>query len=119
MPADEPTILATPRPRRSALLWTLLAAEAGVKRWVLTHKHTDLAEEFRNRAAALGPVPVAFSHREQRLHTAEETITRLRAQNRQLNAQVIAYARVIHELRTQADAPGLPQGGLSLVTSNC
>ncbi|MEU1789173.1 hypothetical protein ABZ553_25545 [Streptomyces sparsogenes] len=36
--------------RSTGALTTLqLAAEAGVKRWVLTHKHVDLKEEFTRR----------------------------------------------------------------------
>ncbi len=40
-----------------ALSIVQLAAEAGVKRWLLTHKHPDLAEEFRHRATADGAKP--------------------------------------------------------------
>jgi len=34
-----------------------LAAEASVKRWLLTHKHLDLQDEFRARVAKNGQVP--------------------------------------------------------------
>lgn len=36
-----------------------LAAEASVKRWLLTHKHLDLQDEFRARVAKNGRVPDA------------------------------------------------------------
>lgn len=36
-----------------------LADEAGVKRWLLTHKHPDLQEEFRSRVATQGEIPEA------------------------------------------------------------
>ena len=36
-----------------------LAEEAGVKRWLLTHKHTDLQDEFRARVAAGNTLPPA------------------------------------------------------------
>ena len=36
-----------------------LAEEAGVKRWLLTHKHTDLQDEFRARIAAQDCTPAA------------------------------------------------------------
>lgn len=34
-----------------------LAEEAGVKRWILTHRHQDLQAEFRDRIAAHGTDP--------------------------------------------------------------
>ena len=34
------------------LVVTSLAAEAQVKRWILTHKHSDLQDEFRARITA-------------------------------------------------------------------
>lgn len=34
-----------------------LAVEAGVKRWVLTHQHTDLQREFRARCDRQGETP--------------------------------------------------------------
>lgn len=34
-----------------------LAAEAGIKRWILTHKHTDLQQEFRDRSIRQGEAP--------------------------------------------------------------
>lgn len=34
-----------------------LAVEAGIKRWVLTHQHTDLKEEFRERCDRQGETP--------------------------------------------------------------
>lgn len=34
-----------------------LAEEAGVKRWLLTHRHTDLQDEFRARIEAAGTEP--------------------------------------------------------------
>lgn len=36
-----------------------LAVEASVKRWLLTHKHIDLQDEFRARVAKQGQVPDA------------------------------------------------------------
>ena len=52
------------RPTRStgALTTLQLAAEAGVKRWVLTHKHVDLKEEFARRRSKTNGIPPAFQH---------------------------------------------------------
>ena len=36
-----------------------LAEEAQVKRWLLTHRHTDLQDEFRAKIAQRGHVPEA------------------------------------------------------------
>jgi hypothetical protein len=63
-----------------------LAAEADVKRWVLTHKHTDLADEFRSRVAASGPIPAAYSNLEQRAREAQNANQELRAQNSALRS---------------------------------
>jgi hypothetical protein len=90
----------TPKRSTGALSILQLAAEAGIKRWMLTHKHTDLADEFRSRVEALGPIPAAYSRLEQQAREAQEANQELRAQNTQLRAQVIAYARIIHELHT-------------------
>jgi hypothetical protein len=78
-----------------------LAAEAGVKRWLLTHKHTDLAEEFRHRACAGADSPSALHGLQQRARKAEEANRALREENSRLRAQVQVYAQVIRELRTE------------------
>lgn len=85
-----------------------LTAEANVKRWVLTHKHTDLAHEFQSRVKASGPIPAAYSNLEQRAREAEEASRELREQNTQLRAQVTAYARIIHELHTALGSGTVP-----------
>lgn len=90
----------TPQRSTGALSMLQLAAEAGVKRWVLTHKHTDLADEFRSRVRAVGPIPSAYTKFEQQAWDVQEANQELRAQNRQLRAQVTAYARIIHDLHT-------------------
>lgn len=68
-----------------------LAAEARVKRWLLTHKHTDLQAEFRARVEAQGQQPAAvkalqaentslrgrIADLSQRLTTEQATVKRL------------------------------------------
>ncbi|CAN5733933.1 hypothetical protein BH09ACT7_BH09ACT7_45620 [soil metagenome] len=88
----------TPKRSTGALSILQLAAEADVKRWVLTHKHTDLADEFRSRVKALGPIPAAYSNLERQARDAREANQELREQNTRLRAQVTAYARIIHDL---------------------
>ena len=104
----------TPKRSTGALSVVQLAAEADVKRWVLTHKHTDLADEFRSRVEASGPIPAAYSNLEQQARDAQEANQELRAQNTQLRAQVTAYARIIHELHT-ALRNGAPSPRLAVV----
>ena len=104
----------TPKRSTGALSLLQLAAEAGIKRWALTHRHTDLADEFRSRLKVLGPIPTAYSHFEQQARVAQEANQELSAQNRQLRAQVTAYARIIHELHT-ALANGAAPPRLSVV----
>ncbi|MBF6253927.1 hypothetical protein IU414_18265 [Nocardia farcinica] len=89
----------TPQRSTGALSILQLAAEAGVKRWVLTHKHTDLADEFRCRVRETNALPSTFSPLQQRLQRAEDDNRALRTENARLHAQVDAYAQVIHELR--------------------
>ncbi|MGW5317878.1 hypothetical protein [Nocardia thailandica] len=95
-------------PQRStgALSILQLANEAGVKRWVLTHKHTDLAAEFRRRARHADGIPPAFSGMQTRLRDLERANATLREQNSQLRTQVDTYARVIHELHATARPRG-------------
>lgn len=78
-----------------------LAAEAGVKRWVLTHKHPDLKAEFERRRAACNGVPAAFQNLQAHVTDLEDTCRRLRADKTELAERVQVYAQVIHELTAQ------------------
>jgi hypothetical protein len=93
------------RPTRStgALTTLQLAAEAGVKRWVLTHKHVDLKEEFARRKSEANGIPPAFQHLHARAIDAEAAAQSLREDNGRLRERVAVYAQVIHELRTELD----------------
>ena len=93
------------RPTRStgALTTLQLAAEAGVKRWVLTHKHLDLNQEFARRKTEANGVPPAFQHLHARTIDAESAARTLREENERLREQVAVYAQVIHELRIELD----------------
>jgi hypothetical protein len=93
------------RPTRStgALTTLQLAAEAGVKRWVLTHKHVDLNEEFARRRTEANGIPPAYQHLHARAIDAGAAAHALREDNDQLRERVAVYAQVIHELRTELD----------------
>ena len=55
-----------------------LAAEAGIKRHILTHRHTDLKEEFYARVRAQNRIPEPNNHGDRQIHP--------RHQNHLLNA---------------------------------
>ena len=91
----------TPAVSTGALSVLQLAAEAGVKRWVLTHKHPDLKAEFERRRTASNGVPAAFQNLHARVTDLEDACRRLRAGKAELSERVQVYAQVIHELTTE------------------
>ncbi|MEU8413813.1 hypothetical protein AB0C24_13565 [Amycolatopsis japonica] len=93
----------TPQRSTGALTTVQLAAEAGVKRWILTHRHTDLKDEFLRRKTEANGVPGPYQHLLARAVDAEAALARLRADNAALRERVEVYAQVIHELRTERD----------------
>ena len=99
--AITPLLDGTPLRSTGALSIVQLAVEADVKRWVLTHKHTDLAEQFTRRVRTQGKMPAAFQELDRRAKAAEAANDRLRQANNRLQKQVNIYAQVIHELTTE------------------
>lgn len=94
-----------------------LAVKAKVKRWVLTHKHTDLMEHFqaeieqRKAAAASAPRLKPRSHLEQ----AEQEIARLRYQNAELHDRVAFYANTLDALSLEYQALAAQQKTMTKV----
>ncbi|MFI6213255.1 hypothetical protein ACIBCD_14800 [Nocardia brasiliensis] len=84
-----------------ALTVLQLAAEAGVKRWVLTHKHTDLRDEFQSRRSQVNGIPDAYQHLQARIVDLTARNQRLRSEKSDLEHQVALYAQLIHELATE------------------
>jgi hypothetical protein len=80
----------TPAVSTGALSVLQLAAEAGVKRWVLTHKHPDLKAEFERRRTASNGIPAAFQNLQARIADLEDANRRLRAGNSQLTEVISA-----------------------------
>ena len=72
-----------------------LADEAGVKRWLLTHRHTDLQTEFRARIDSHGRDPEPVQRLKQELQHLEQDNTRLREDLRQARATVALLERHI------------------------
>lgn len=91
----------TPTRSSGALTVIQLAAEAGVKRWVLTHKHPDLRKEFETARETINGIPTAFQNLKAKVDDLEATNTRLRQHNSELTERNEIYAQVIHALTTE------------------
>jgi len=96
--AADRLLTGTPLRSTGELTVVQLTAEAGVKRWLLTHKHRDLAEQFQARAKALGGDPPPIHKLKAQVAELEERNTKLRAENATLQALVDYYADIINEL---------------------
>lgn len=90
-----------------------LAEEAGVKRWLLTHKHTDLQDEFRARVEAHGQVPAAQQALAEENDRIRTRMDELGAQLAETQTKVQQPAWIVHlltlqneELRTSGAAAG-------------
>jgi hypothetical protein len=99
--AAERLLAGTPTRSTGALTVVQLAAEAGVKRWVLTHKHPDLRQEFEAARNALSGIPTAFQPLHARTADLEAANKRPRDENAELNERVNTYAQVIQALTTE------------------
>ncbi|WP_280446591.1 hypothetical protein [Nocardia brasiliensis] len=99
--AMERLLSGEPTNSTGALTVLQLAAEAGVKRWVLTHKHTDLREEFQARRIQANGVPAAYQHLQARVVDLTARNEQLRADKAALEQQVDLYAQLIHEIATE------------------
>jgi hypothetical protein len=95
--AADRLLAGTPLRSTGELTVVQLAAEAGVKRWLLTHKHRDLAERFQAYARTLGGDPPHVQALKARLRALEERNAELRAENVELQALKQHYAVVIIE----------------------
>jgi hypothetical protein len=80
-----------------------LADEAQVKRWLLTHRHTDLQDEFRAKVAQRGRVPQAVQALRSENSNLEERMTKLASDFRQERETVKRLERVIHVLTLQLE----------------
>lgn len=72
-----------------------LAAEADVKRWLLTHKHKDLQEEFRARVAQQGRVPEAQKKLLEENLELRSRVKRLSQELKQAGDELQRYARIV------------------------
>ncbi|WP_234802106.1 hypothetical protein [Mycolicibacterium conceptionense] len=68
-----------------------LAEEARVKRWLLTHLHTDLQDEFRARIANTNTEPPILQALREEKNDAQKRV-------KELTADVTALTATIHQL---------------------
>ena len=75
-----------------------LAAEAQVKRWVLTHKHPDLQGEFRARIERHGRTPTAFASLVEENEENRARVHELVERMADADETIKRYARVVQVL---------------------
>jgi hypothetical protein len=93
----------TPLRSDGALTVVSLAVEADVKRHVLTHRHTDLKDQFYARVRAQGHVPASEQELRAELEITKHKLGETREENRQLKASVEALARIVNILTVEND----------------
>jgi hypothetical protein len=89
----------TPLRSTGELTVVQLAAEADVKRWLLTHKHRDLAEQFQARARTLAGDSPPVAELKKRISDLEEANARLKAADAERQELTDFYAQVIKGYR--------------------
>lgn len=93
----------TPLRSTGELTVVQLAAEADVKRWLLTHKHRDLAEHFQARARLLAGDPPPIAALKKRISELEDDNARLKAADAERQTLTEFYAHIANELSTELD----------------
>lgn len=92
---------------------TSLADEADVKRWILTHRHQDLQDEFRARIASHGSDPEPVRRLKEEIADLKQDKQRLRAELREAKATTAMLERLIAVDALEAQTtprPGAPPG---------
>jgi hypothetical protein len=102
--AAERLLAGTPLRSSGELTVVQLAAEADVKRWLLTHKHRDLAEQFQARVRLQAGAPPQVAALKSRICELEQANARLTATHAEQRVRTELYAHVINELSTQLDS---------------
>ena len=80
-----------------------LAAEAGVKRHVLTHKHTDLKDLFNARVKAQHSVPASETALREQNEELRRKLDDMRAERDEYKQAADALARALNVLTTEND----------------
>jgi hypothetical protein len=105
----------TPLRSDGALTIVSLAAEADVKRYLLTHRHTDLKDEFYARVRAQDRVPASEQELRDELRATQQKLAEAREENHQLKASVEAFARIVNVLTVENDRLTQQQGSKTLI----
>ena len=95
-----------------------LAAEAGLKRWYLTHRHTDLRDEFYDRVRVQGATPAAMTTLYEEIAALKEAHKQDRAALRDAVAQKEIYARETQVLALENAQLKKKAGGRAPVRPN-
>jgi septal ring factor EnvC (AmiA/AmiB activator) len=93
----------TPLRSDGALTIVALAAEAGIKRHILTHRHTDLKEELYARVRAQNRIPDSEKRLRDELETTQRHLADLLQQSRQQQQTIEALARIVNVLTVEND----------------
>ncbi|MEE4599137.1 hypothetical protein V2J94_46280 [Streptomyces sp. DSM 41524] len=93
----------TPLRSDGALTVLAVAVEADVKRHVLTHRHTDLKDEFYARVRAQGQVPDSERKLREELKKAKERLAEVIEENKRQQAEIEMFARVVNVLTVEND----------------
>ena len=80
-----------------------LAAEAGVKRWLLTHRHTDLQDEFRDKIQTHGSTTDTMSALADDNARLTRKLEQARADLKQARTENNHYTRVIQVLTVELE----------------
>jgi hypothetical protein len=89
-----------------------LARVAGVKRWVLTHKHIDLKDRFQADVARahVAPTNAHLAEDAPRVQRLQDQIARLRHTNTELRGLVNFYANALNEVSMEYEALAAQRG---------
>ncbi|MFG3227607.1 hypothetical protein ACGF07_22885 [Kitasatospora sp. NPDC048194] len=100
----------TPLRSDGALTVVALAVEADVKRHVLTHRHTDLKDEFYAKVRAQGHVPDSERKLRDELKKTKERLAEATVEIKRLQGEVDMFARVVNVLEVENDQLRNQQG---------
>lgn len=94
-----------PAPRCARVVHTIvsLAAEAGVKRHALTHKHTDLKDRFYARVKARDSVPASETALREQNAELRRKLDDMRAERDEYKQAADALARALNVLTIEND----------------
>jgi uncharacterized coiled-coil protein SlyX len=99
--APDRLLAGTPRRSDGALTVVSLAAEAGIKRHLLTHRHTDLKDEFYARVRAQNRIPDSEKRLCDELEATQRRLADLNERCRQQQQTIEALARMVNVLTVE------------------